>query len=200
MTDTATGGMRVRREATGWGWVLASGIVGVVLGIVALLFPGAAIIGAAIALGLGLVVQGVLEIVVAVRAPTGTAGRGWIGAFGVVALIAGILVVFRPGGGVLILVWGLILWFLVAGVHDLVVAGSQREHRGWNIAVGVLGILAGLVLLVSPGTALGLIAVFVALGFLLRGVADIGLAMSMRKAAQPSAGASEPAPGGPAPV
>ena len=181
MVDAASG-MRVRRDATGWGWVMASGVLGVLIGIVALVFPGAALIGAALALGIGLLVQGVLEIVVAIRAETGTAGRGWIAAFGVVALIAGVLVLFRPGGGVLVLVWGLILWFLFAGIHDLIVAGSQREHRGWNITVGVLGVLAAIVLLVSPGTALGLIAVLVALGFLLRGGADIGLAVSMRKA------------------
>lgn len=194
MTDTAANGMRVRRESTGWGWVMATGVLGVLLGILALLYPGIAILGAAFALGIGLIVQGIIEIVVAVRAQTGTAGRGWLVAFGIIALIAGILVVFRPGGGVLVLVWGLIIWFLFAGVNDLIVAGSQREHRGWNIALGVLGILAAIVLIASPGTAIGLIAVFVSLAFLLRGIADIGLSLSMRKAA------SQPTRSGPAPV
>lgn len=198
MTDTAASGMAVRRESTGWGWVMASGVLGVLIGIVALLYPGAAIIGAAFVLGIGLIVQGIIEIVAAFRAETGTAGRGWLGAFGVIALIAGILVVFRPGGGVLVLVWGLILWFLFAGINDLIVAGSQREHRGWNITLGVLGILAAIVLIASPGTAIGLIAVFIALGFLLRGGADIGLSLSMRKSAQPSTRGPAPAAGGPA--
>lgn len=191
--------MRVRREAGGWGWVMASGILGVLLGILALVYPGIAILGAAFVLGIGLIVQGIIEIVVAFRAETGTAGRGWLGAFGVIALIAGILVVFRPGGGVLVLVWGLILWFLFAGINDLIVAGSQREHRGWNIALGVLGVLAAIVLIASPAAAIGLIVVLVALGFLLRGGADIGLALSMRKSAQPSASGPAPA-GGPAPA
>lgn len=199
MADTAVGGMRVRREAGGWGWVMATGILGVLLGILALLYPGIAILGAAFALGIGLIVQGIIEIVVAFRAETGTAGRGWLGAFGVIALIAGILVVFRPGGGVLVLVWGLILWFLFAGINDLIVAGSQREHRGWNIVLGVLGVLAAIVLIASPASAIGLIVVLVALGFLLRGGADIGLALSMRKSAQPSASGPAPA-GGPAPA
>lgn len=191
--------MRVRREAGGWGWVMASGILGVLLGILALVYPGIAILGAAFVLGIGLIVQGIIEIGVAFRAETGTAGRGWLGAFGVIALIAGILVVFRPGGGVLVLVWGLILWFLFAGINDLIVAGSQREHRGWNIALGVLGVLAAIVLIASPAAAIGLIVLLVALGFLLRGGADIGLALSMRKSAQPSASGPAPA-GGPAPA
>ena len=199
MVETESG-MRVRRDSTGWGWVLTSGILGVLIGIVALLYPGAAIIGAAFVLGIGLIVQGIMEIVAAFRAETGTAGRGWLGAFGVIALIAGILVVFRPGGGVLVLVWGLIIWFLFAGINDLIVAGSQREHRGWNITLGVLGILAAIVLIVSPATAVGLIALFIAFGFLLRGIADIGLSLSMRKSAAPAASGPAPAAGGPAPV
>ena len=82
--------------------------------------------------------QGALEIGVAWRAETGSTGRGWLAAFGVLVLVAGVLVLFNPGGGVVALVWGLILWFVIAGVHDLLVGFSQSEHRGWNIVLGVL--------------------------------------------------------------
>jgi uncharacterized membrane protein HdeD (DUF308 family) len=40
-----------------------------------------------------------------------------------------------------------------------------------------------LVLLFSPGTAVGVIALFIALGFILRGGAALGLAMAMRRSA-----------------
>ena len=178
---SATSGPGVRRTSSGWGWILASGILGLLLGVFALFFPAAAILGAAIALGIGLIVQGALEIGVAWRAESGSTGRGWLAAFGVLALVAGILVLFHPGGGVLVLVWGLILWFVIAGVNDLLVAGSQREHRVWNIVLGVLSLLIAVILLISPGTALGTIAIIIALGFLLRGAADVGLALSMRR-------------------
>jgi uncharacterized membrane protein HdeD (DUF308 family) len=178
---SATGGLGVRRAESGWGWVLASGILGLLLGVFALFFPGLAILGAAIALGIGLIVQGALQIGVAWRAGTGSTGRGWLVAFGVLVLLAGILVLFRPGGGILVLTWGLILWFVIAGVHDLVVATSQREHRLWNIVLGVLSLLVAFVLLVSPGTAVGVLALFIALGFLFRGAMEVGLALSMRR-------------------
>ena len=128
--------------------------------------------------------QGALEITAAMRAGSGTRGRGWLIAFGVLALVAGVLVLVSPGAGVLLLAWALTLWFLLVGVHDLLVAGSTREHRGWNIALGVISILAALILLFSPGTAVGVIALFVALGFLFRGGADIGLALTMRRLAR----------------
>lgn len=180
---SASSASGVRREASGWGWILASGILGLLLGVFALFFPAAAILGAAIALGIGLLIQGALEIGVAWRGETGSTGRGWLAAFGVLVLLAGILVLFHPGGGILVLVWGLILWFVIAGINDLLVAGSQREHRTWNIVLGLLSLVAAFILLVSPGTALRLIAIMVALGFLFRGAAEIGLALSMRRGA-----------------
>ncbi|WP_345413814.1 HdeD family acid-resistance protein [Actinomycetospora chlora] len=180
---SAVGGPGVRRAESGWGWVLASGILGILVGVVALFFPGLTILTAAFVLGIGLIVQGALEIGVAWRAETGSTGRGWLAAFGVLALVAGILVLFQPGGGILVLVWGLILWFVIAGVHDLLVGFSQSGHRVWNIALGVLSIIVAFILLVSPGTAVGLLAIMIALGFLFRGAMDIGLALSMRRSA-----------------
>lgn len=178
---SAMSGAAVRRDSSGWGWILASGIIGVLLGILALFFPGLALLGVAFALGIGLIVQGALEIGVAWRAETGSTGRGWLAAFGILALVAGILVLFQPGGGILVLVWGLILWFVIAGVHDLMVGFSQRDHRLWNIVLGALSLVVAFVLLVSPGTAVGTLAIFIALGFLIRGAVDIGLALSMRR-------------------
>jgi uncharacterized membrane protein HdeD (DUF308 family) len=181
---SATSGPGVRRATSGWGWILASGILGLLVGVIALFFPGLAILGVAFALGIGLIVQGALEIGVAWRTETGSTGRGWLAAFGVLALVAGILVLFHPGGGILVLAWGVILWFVIAGVHDLLVGFSQREHRVWNLVLGVLTLIAAFILLVSPGTAVGVIAIIVALGFLVRGAMDVGLALSMRREAR----------------
>ena len=48
----------------------------------------------------------------------------------------------------------------------------------------MLTLIVAFILIVSPGTAVGLIAIFVALGFLFRGAMDIGLALSMRRDAR----------------
>jgi uncharacterized membrane protein HdeD (DUF308 family) len=180
---SATSGPGVRRSSSGWGWIMAAGLLGLLLGVLVLFFPAAGILGAAIALGIGLIIQGALEIGVAWRAETGSTGRGWLAAFGVLVLVAGVLVLFHPGGGVLVLIWGLILWFVIAGIHDLLVAGSEREHRAWNIVLGVLSLIVAFILLVAPGTAVGLLALMVALGFLVRGALGVGLALSMRRSA-----------------
>jgi uncharacterized membrane protein HdeD (DUF308 family) len=181
MSTRAAGEGLAPRTSPQWGWLAASGVIGILVGVVALFFPGATILTAAVFLGIGLVVQGIIEIAAAIRGGAGTIGRGWLVAFGVLALVAGVLVLFRPGAGVVILVWGLILWFVIAGVNDLVAAASIREHRGWNVAMGILSLIVALALLFSPGTAVGLLALFIALGFILRGA--LALALTMRRSA-----------------
>jgi uncharacterized membrane protein HdeD (DUF308 family) len=177
------GGAFAGRSSASWGWLAAAGVLSVIVGVIALFFPGATILTAAIFLGIVLIVQGIAEIAAAVRAGPGAAGRGWLVAFGVLVLVAGVLVLFNPGGGILVMVWGLILWFVVAGVNDLVAAYSSREHRGWNIAMGIISLLAAVLLIFSPGTAVGVLALFIALAFIFRGAAEIGLALTMRRTA-----------------
>jgi uncharacterized membrane protein HdeD (DUF308 family) len=178
------GGAFAGRSSASWGWLATAGVLSVVVGVIALFFPGATILTAAVFLGIVLIVQGIAEIASALRAGAGATGRGWLVAFGVLALVAGVLVVFNPGGGILVMVWGLILWFLVAGINDLIAAFSSPEHRGWNIAMGIISLIAALVLLFSPGTAVGVLALFIALGFIFRGIAEIGLALTLRRSAR----------------
>jgi uncharacterized membrane protein HdeD (DUF308 family) len=179
-----TGTSFAARTPDQWGWLAAAGILGIIVGVIALFFPGLTILTAAFFLGIVLVVQGVVEIAAAIRAGSGAAGRWWLIAFGVLALVAGVLVVFHPGGGILVMVWGLILWFIIAGANDFTAAAVSRERRVWNIAMGVFSLVAALVLIVSPATAVGVLALVIALGFIFRGVAELGLALTMRRAAR----------------
>lgn len=164
-----------------WGWVLADGILGVVVGLFALVFPGITVLALAILLGLTLVISGVIEATVALRVQHGAPGRWWILIFGVITALAGILVLFFPGTGVAVMVVGLLLWFLFVGINDLFVASRSSEHRGWNIAMGVLALVAAAILLFSPGAAVGTIAFLAGFGFLLRGASEVGLALSLRR-------------------
>jgi uncharacterized membrane protein HdeD (DUF308 family) len=179
MTSSTLGSPDVAKR---WGWILADGILGVIVGLFALLFPGATVVLLALFLGFGLVISGIIEITAAVRIQHGVPGRWWVIVFGVITVLAGIFVIFRPGAGVVILVVGLLLWFLFVGINDLFVAARSAEHRGWNIAMGVLALLAFVILLFNLAAAIGTIALLAGLGFLLRGVSEIGLALSLRRA------------------
>ena len=179
MTSSTIGPPEIARR---WGWILADGILGVIVGIFALAFPGATVLLLALFLGFGLVISGVIETTAALRVQHGAPGRWWVVIFGIITVLAGIFVIFHPGAGVVILVVGLLLWFLFAGINDLFVASRTAEHRGWNIAMGVLALLAFVILLFNLSAAIGTVALLAGLGFLLRGASEIGLALSLRRA------------------
>jgi uncharacterized membrane protein HdeD (DUF308 family) len=178
MTSSTIGSPEIAKR---WGWILADGILAVIVGLFALAAPGVTVLLLALFLGIGLLISGILEITVALRVQHGAPGRWWVVIFGVITLLAGIFVIFHPGTGVAILVVGLLLWFLFAGINDLFVASRSAEHRGWNIAMGVLALLAFVILLFNIAAAVGTIAFLAGLGFLLRGGSEIGLALSLRR-------------------
>ncbi|WP_018331259.1 HdeD family acid-resistance protein [Actinomycetospora chiangmaiensis] len=179
-----TSSIDLRQVSARWGWILADGILGVIVGLIALIFPIATVLVLAVFLGIGLLISGIIEATVALRVQHGAPGRWWVAIFGVITALAGILVIFFPGTGVTIMVVGLLLWFLFVGINDLFVAARSKEHRGWNIGMGVLALLAAVILLFSPGAAVGTIALLAGFGFLLRGASEIGLALSLRRASR----------------
>ncbi|MGP4016585.1 HdeD family acid-resistance protein [Saccharopolyspora sp. 5N708] len=180
-----------------WGWLLAFGILTLIAGILALVWPGPAIVTVAIIFGVQLFVDGIFWFVQAV----GSHREGGLVQvlLAVLAIVAGVVVLRSPVATALLLPLVLGLFWTVNGVIETFHA-IVREHvpaRGWAIAAGVLSVLAGIVLLVYPG--LGLVVLTYTLGIWLvvyGGIAAIR-AVQMRPRA---AAAATPAHPGPAPA
>jgi uncharacterized membrane protein HdeD (DUF308 family) len=164
-----------------WKWLIAEGVLGVIAGILAIAYPHVTVLVLALLLGVGLLLQGVLELVAGFGIRSGTPGRGWLIAFGILSAVAGIICLVHPGAGVFAIIIGLTVWFAIAGINDLSMAFSGSENRGWNIAMGVLGILAAIILIVQPGLAIGTVAIIAGIFFIIRGVMDIALGMQLRR-------------------
>ena len=79
------------------------------------------------------------------------------------------------------IVFGVALWFLVAGVNELFAGFYLREHRLWNLVVGAITIVLGIVMIAVPGLALSTAAVLAGIFFLVRGIGEIGLAANLRR-------------------
>ena len=69
---------------------------------------------------------------------------------GVAALLIGVLLVTNPGITVLTLVVFLGVYWLIGGVFDLVSIFLDHRRWGWRLFTGVLGIIAGLVIVRNP--------------------------------------------------
>jgi uncharacterized membrane protein HdeD (DUF308 family) len=183
-SEGALGNRVPRVHARHWPWLLTEGVLGVAVGLLALLFPALTVLSLALLLGVGLLLQGAIGVFVSLGSGHDRWWRVWTAVFGVLSIAAGLICIIRPGTGVLALVFGLVLWFVLAGINDLARAAGSREHRGWTIALGVLALVVAAGLLTHPVAAISTLALFAGLGFLIRGGLDVGLGFALRHASR----------------
>lgn len=96
--------------------------------------------------------------------------------FALTSLVVGILVLFWPTKSLLVLALLFGIELIVAGGVRIALAVTDRESRGrmvFGLIMGFLTIGAGVVCLVLPGASLLILALTLAIGWLLDGVAEI---------------------------
>ena len=171
-------GSNVRHK---WGWLLALGIIMVVLGTIALFITPAATLGTVLVLGWLLVVSGIMEIIQTFRV------RQWGGIFlhlvgGVLGILVGLLVVTHPVAGAL--AWTLLFasFFTVIGIFRLVAAIRLKfPNWGWAAFDGAITLLLGFLLWAEwPWSGFWFLGFAVGVSLLLRGWSYIMFAIAVR--------------------
>ena len=169
--------------ARNW-WALAlRGAAAIVFGIIALFWPPTAIVALVAVFGAYALVDGVLNLIGAVRA--GRSGHRW-GALvfeGIVSLLVGILTLFFPTVTALALVLFVAAWSLVTGVAEVVAAIKLRKliEGEWLLALsGILSIAFGVLLFISPLIGAIAIAIWIGAYSLVFGALLVGLALRLK--------------------
>jgi uncharacterized membrane protein HdeD (DUF308 family) len=184
-----------------WGLVLTYGLVTIGLGLVLVLWPEQTLKVLAILIGIQLVITGVFRLVLAVasRKADGST-RAIAGLFGALALVLGLLCLRSPLQTVLVIGMLLGVWWLMAGVIDIVgaIRSSESNRRGWDLALGALSALAGGFLLVNPEVSLGVLVIVAAVWMFSYGFIAVVAALVLRSeekrtSAAPVSGATQPA-------
>jgi uncharacterized membrane protein HdeD (DUF308 family) len=182
------GGTDVHDRVTGvgraWWWPAFFGLVSIVAGLLALAWPGPTLLVLAVVFGIELIVWGIYRLVGAVT--FGDAGGGartlWA-ILGVLSLLLGFYALRHIV--ITLLSLGLLLgiFWLVDGIGLVVSALEHRgmPGRGFSLLSGVLGIIAGLVLLVWPSISILTLAVLVGIWLLVLGFTQLSLAMQLRR-------------------
>jgi uncharacterized membrane protein HdeD (DUF308 family) len=177
-------GQLVGKLGRSWGWLCAFGVLTLLTGLVALTWPGGAIAVLAVVFGVQLLVGGVFWLVtaVALREEGSVMPVALVVLLGVLAVIAGVLVLLYPFSTALALVLLLGAFWVVNGIIETAHAIAHRgEHsRGWAIASGVLSLLAGLALLASPGLGLVVLAWILGIWLIVYGAIMISRAFQLR--------------------
>ncbi len=121
-------GIRAASRHERWGLLLLEGIVDIAAGILAVLWPVASVLAFVLILGAWGVVSGIVMASAAFRLHLAH-GRWLMLLGGVVSVIWGLLVVFFPFAGALVLTWWLAGYALVFGITLLALAFRLRRRH-----------------------------------------------------------------------
>lgn len=168
-------------QSHNWGWLLALGIVMILLGSIALFIMPAATLATILVLGWLLIFSGIAEVIYAVRI------RKWGGLFlhligGIVGVILGLLIVTHPVAGAL--VWTLLFasFFTVIGLFRLVTAIIVRfPHWGWTAFDSIVTAGLGILLWAEwPWSGFWFLGLAVGISLALRGWSYVMFALAIR--------------------
>ncbi len=173
----------IARVGRHWGWVLAFGIVTVVIGIAALAWPGRTLVVVAVLFGIQLIVLGIFRFVAAIASDDVSGGRrALLALLGVLSLIIGLYAIRHVLITLLALAVLFGIFWIVSGAVELFMALSHPDmpHRGWNAVMGAISVLAGIVVLSVPGISLLVLAVVLSIWLVVFGVMQISMAVRIR--------------------
>ncbi len=172
----------VRRYST---WYLIQGVLMVLAGIVALIYPFVSTVALVVVLGWLLILSGIAQGISLIGAQN--VPNFWLQLVSVVlSIIVGVLFLRRPGEAVVTLTLLLIVFFMVEGFAKLIFSLTIRPllNWGWVLASGIIGILLSLYLLTNlTTTAVWLLGVLLGIQLICEGVALSSLAWQVRRRA-----------------
>jgi uncharacterized membrane protein HdeD (DUF308 family) len=154
----------------------------VLLGVIAIVWPGPTVAVLVILLGAFALVEGVTNIMAGVRVR-----EGWAIAEGIISVIVGIVIVVWPAITALALLYLVAVWAILTGILRIVAAIQLRRviHNEWLLAgSGLASVIFGLFAAVFPGA--GILALIWLLGawLIVLGVILITFALSLRQLAR----------------
>jgi uncharacterized membrane protein HdeD (DUF308 family) len=131
MSKTASWLQKAHKNA---GWIVALGVIKIVLGVLLLMSPLVAGLAATAVLGFALIAGGLMRLVAAFGADS--FGAGVLGLlWGLVVAVSGAYVVMNPGIALLSLTLVLAVMFLVSGLSEISTSLKLKPVKGWGWAL-----------------------------------------------------------------
>ncbi len=138
--------------AKNWWAIGIRGALGILFGLIALFLPGATMLSLVLVFAAYAFADGVFGIVSAVRAARAHERWGYLLLEGLVNIAVAAVAVLWPGITVVAFVFLVAFWAILTGVLELAAAFRLEliDGRGWLIFGGVVSVLYGALLIVTP--------------------------------------------------
>jgi len=168
-----------------WWSVALRGVLGVVFGVVALIWPDITLRALVLLYGFYALVDGLLALAaLLVGGNLVRERRGWLIVEGVAGIAAGVIAFLWPEITALVLLYLIAAWAIATGVLEIAVAiWLRRELRGeWLLALGgIVSVAFGVFLIVRPGEGAVAVVWLIGLFAILFGAALVGLGLRLRR-------------------
>lgn len=175
------------RLGQAWGWIVAYGVLTLVAGVIAIVYPSATLIAIAIIFAIQLIVTSVFRFAFAFSIP---GENGWLKALtalvAILSFVIGIYLLGHLGLTLLFLAILLGIFWIAQGVYELFLAVGHPELRGraWTLVSGLLSIVAGVVLVVYPGISLLALTIVLGVWLIIFGVTMTARGIQLRSVAR----------------
>ena len=162
-----------------WWLVALRGILAILFGIVALVYPQITLVALVLLFGVYALVDGVCALFAAV----GGTGRErlWYLFEGIAGIAAGILTLLYPGITAQILIFFIAAWAILTGVFEIIAGLALPMSKDWLLALaGALSVVFGVLVLFNPAGGALAIVWLIGIYALLFGVTWIVFAFRLR--------------------
>jgi len=169
--------------ATNWWALVIRGLAGITLGILTFAWPGITLVALVFLFGAYALVDGIFNIVAAVRAAKVHERWGAMVLEGLVGIAAAAITVAWPGITALALVYLIAAWATITGVLEIIAAIRLRKviSGEWLLILsGIASVVFGFLLVVAPIAGALVIALWVGAYMLVSGVLLVGLGLKLR--------------------
>ncbi|GAA2475402.1 HdeD family acid-resistance protein [Streptomyces thermolineatus] len=166
-----------------WTWALGLALVTLAAGVLVLVWPGETLQVLAVIVGLQLLVTGVFRFVSAFSGDRARGdSRATVLIIAVLAVLAGVLCLRNPLQTITALTLVVGTFWLVSGLLTVFVSIMERDlaHRATAFATGVLGMVAGIVVLAFPVQSAVALTRLLGLWLVLLGIAELTGAVALR--------------------
>jgi uncharacterized membrane protein HdeD (DUF308 family) len=165
-----------------WGWIVALGVVYVIVGLVALGSIVTATAATVLLVGIMMVIAGIAEVFSAFQIRTWGKFTLWL-LLGALYIFAGVTTFQNPVLGAVLLTFLLGLALVASGGMRLILAFGMKESTPWILVAvsGAITLLLGLVILARwPVSSVYVLGLFLGMDLVIAGASWIGIGLDLR--------------------
>jgi uncharacterized membrane protein HdeD (DUF308 family) len=169
--------------ARNWWAILIRGIIAIVFGVVAIIWPNETLFILITLFGVFCLVDGIFALVAAIRAATHHAHWAALVVEGILGLIVGLIAIFHPSAAAVAFLFLIAAWAIITGFLELFAAFRLRRELGGEVLLvlgGIISIVFGILLFASPSAGVVVIAWLIGVYAILFGVLLVGLSFRLK--------------------